>query len=253
MPSYDIIGDIAVVKFNGESKRQKKKFAEQLLKQKNIKVVLEKADRVKGRLRTAKMSHIGGEKRKETLYKENGCRFLLNVETCYFSSRLSEERKRIAEKITGKDRVLVMFSGVAPFSIVIAKVSKPREVVSVEISRECDKYARKNVVLNKVENVKVIQGDVKKKLFGLGKFDKIIMARPNLKESFLKYALKTARKGAIIYYYGFCRVDEKKGMLQELLEEARQEKRKIKIKEVVKAGDIAPYKYRYRVEIKVLD
>jgi len=34
--------------------------------------------------------------------------------------------------------------------------------------------------------------------------------------------------------------------------EADKLKRKIKILRVVKAGDIAPYKFRYRVEIKVL-
>lgn len=261
MASYDIIGDIAIVKFNKGEK--KKNFVRELLKQKNIKVVLEKADRIKGRLRTAKMNYLGGEKRKETLYKENGCKFLLNVETCYFSSRLSEERKRIAGKIKWKDRVLVMFGGVAPFSIVIAKLAKPREVVSIEISRACNIYAKKNVILNKTENVKIIQGDVKRIIKKGGlivngtlaplQFDKIVMARPNLNESFFKYALNVSRKGTIIYYYGFCHVDEKEKMLNKLLEEAKKEKRKIKIKRVTRAGDIAPYKYRYRVEIGVLN
>jgi len=250
MVSYDIIGDIAVVK-SGKGEK-KKELIRSLLERKNIKVVLEKADKIKGRLRTAKMNHLGGEKRKETLYKENDCKFLLNVETCYFSSRLSEERKKIAEKIKKKDRVLVMFSGVGPFSVVIAKLSNCREVVSVEISRECYKYAKKNIILNKLENVKVIQGDVKKKLDDLGKFDKIVMARPNLRETFLKYALNVSRKGTIIYYYGFCKIDEKQRMLQELLDEAKKEGRKIKIMNVTRAGDIAPYKYRYRIEIRVL-
>ncbi len=252
MPSYDTVGDIAIVKFGKESVKQKKTFAKQLLERKNIKVVVEKADRIKGRLRTAKMKHLAGEKRKDTLYKENRCSFRLNVETCYFSSRLSEERKRISEKIKKNDRVLVMFAGVAPFSIIIAKKTKCKEVVSVEISRECSKYAKRNVEINKLDNVQVIQGDVKKKTKGLGKFDVIVMARPNLKETFLKYGLQAAKKGSVIYYYGFCHVDEKKKMIDRLKEEAAAEKRKIKIMKVVKAGDIAPYKFRWRVEIKVL-
>jgi tRNA (guanine37-N1)-methyltransferase len=214
-------------------------------------VVVEKADRIKGRLRTAKMDYLAGEKRKDTLYKENGCRFRLNVQTCYFSSRLSEERKLVAGKIEKKDRVLVMFAGVAPFSIVIAKFSGCKEVVSVELGRECSKYAIENVKINKLENVKVIQGDVKKKLLGLGKFDKIIMARPNLKETFLKYALDVSKKGTIIYYYGFYHVDEKEKMVEKLKEEAKELGKKIIINEIVKAGDIAPYKFRWRIEIKV--
>jgi tRNA (guanine37-N1)-methyltransferase len=251
MPSYDIIGDIAVVKFGKEKKSEKIKFAKSLLQRPNVKVVVEKADRIKGRLRTAKMNHIAGERRKDTLYKENGCRFRLNVETCYFSSRLSEERKKIAEKIKKDDRVLVMFAGVAPFSIIIAKFAGCKEVVSVEISRECSKYAEQNVKINKLENVRVIQGDVKKKLAGLGTFSKIVMARPNLKETFLKSALDVSRKGTVIYYYGFSHVDNKDEMVEKLKKEAQELGRKIKIKEVVKAGDIAPYKFRWRVEISV--
>jgi tRNA (guanine37-N1)-methyltransferase len=252
MPSYDIIGDIAVVKFEKETLQQKKTFASELLSRKNIKVVVEKADRIKGRLRTAKMIYLGGEKRKDTLYKENNCKFLLNVETCYFSSRLSEERKKISEKIKKNDKVLVMFAGVAPFSIVIAKNSKCSQVVSLEISRECSKYAKKNVLLNKLDNVKVIQGDVKKKTSTLGKFDVIVMARPNLKETFLKYGLQASKKGTIIYYYGFSHVNDKEKMIQQLKEEAKELKEKIKILRVLKAGDIAPYKFRWRIEIKVL-
>ncbi len=252
MPSYDVVGDIAVVKFDKESSKQKKELAKELLSRKNINVVVEKADRIKGRLRTAKMKHLAGEKRKDTLYKENNCKFRLNVETCYFSSRLSEERKRIAEKIKKNSRVLVMFAGVAPFSIIIAKNSKCSEVVSLEISRACSSYAKKNVEINKLDNVVVIQGDVKKKTSTLGKFDVVVMARPNLKETFLKYGLQASKKGTIIYYYGFSHVNDKEKMIQQLKDEAAELKRKIKISSVVKAGDIAPYKFRWRIEIKVL-
>ena len=41
-------------------------------------------------------------------------------------------------------------------------------------------------------------------------------------------------------------------MIEEIKEEAKKFKRKIKILRVVKAGEIAPYKFRYRIEIGVL-
>jgi len=249
MPSYDFIGDIAIVKFKGESQKQKKEFSKELLKRPSIKTVLEKADRVKGRLRTAKLNFIAGENKRETIYKENGCRFLLNVETCYFSPRLSEDRKYVASKVKKNDRVLVMFGGVAPYAIAIAKLSKAKNVVSIEISRECSRYALKNVGLNKTYDVKIIQGDVKKKL--AGKFDFIVMARPNLKETFLKYALNVSKSGTRIYYHCFCHQDDLEKNLERLKEEAKKEKREIRILSVRKTGDIAPYKFRYGVEIKV--
>ncbi len=252
MPSYDFIGSIAIVKFNGEKRGEKIKFARELLKKKNIKTVLEKSERVKGRLRTIKTNYLAGENTKEALYKENGCLFRLNIDTCYFSSRLSEERKQVASKINKSDRVLVMFAGVGPFSIIIGKLARPKEVVSVELGRECSKYAQQNVKLNKLNNVKVIQGDVKKVIKKeIGKFDAIVMPRPNLKETFLEQAFLAAKKGTRIYYYFFCNEKELEQNIEKIRQEAKKNKAKIKILNVKRAGDIAPYKYRYRADIKV--
>jgi tRNA (guanine37-N1)-methyltransferase len=220
------------------------------LKKSNIKTVVEKARRFKGRLRTIRVKHLLGEKNLIAEHKESGCRFRLDIEKCYFSSRLSNDRLEIAKKVKKGDKVLCMFSGVAVYPIIIAKHSKPGEIVAIELGRECNKYARENIRLNKVEDkIRLIQGDVKKKIRGLGKFDMIVMTRPNLKYSFLKEALKVAKKGTKIFYYGFSRQDDVKKMIGDLKKEA---KGKIKILKTKKAGDIAPYKYRYRVEIRVL-
>ena len=253
----DILGNIAILKFGKDVKlSKKKKFAENFLKeQKNVRTVLEKIDRFKGRLRTLTTKHLAGEKTKEALYKENDCLFRFNVDSCYFSSRLSSERKEVAEKIKKSDEVLVMFGGVAPFAIVIAKMKQPKRVISVELGRECNKYAKINVKRNKLgEVVEVIQGDVRKKLpLRENKFSKIVMARPNLKDSFLDVAFPLIKKKGIIYYYGFYHKEDV-GKLKELIFlEAKKEKKKIKILGIKKTGDIAPYKYRYRVDIKVLN
>ena len=253
----DILGNIAILKFRKEVKvSEKKKFAEKFLKeQKNVRTVLEKTDRFKGRLRTLTTKYLAGEKTKEALYKENDCLFRFNVDTCYFSSRLSSERKEVAEKIKKSDEVLVMFGGVAPFAIVIAKMKQPKRVISVELGRECNKYAKINVKRNKLgEVVEVIQGDVRKKLPLMeNKFSKIVMARPNLKDSFLDVAFPLIKKKGIIHYYGFYH-EEDVGKLKELIfSEAKKAKKKIKILGIKKTGDIAPYKYRYRVDIKVLN
>ena len=53
MANYDLIGNIAIVKFPRKERiKQKKKFAEKFLKEhNNIKTILEKSDKIKGRLR----------------------------------------------------------------------------------------------------------------------------------------------------------------------------------------------------------
>lgn len=230
------------------------KQAKELLKRPNVKTVLEKIGNVRGRLRTIKVKHVAGERNLIAKHRENDCVFKFNVKNCYFSGRLSNERREIASKIKKKDKILVMFAGVGVYPIVIYKMKKPARIVGIEISRECCKYFKENLKLNKISDgkVKIIQGDVKKKVAGLGKFDVVVMPRPNLKESFLKQGLSVSKKGTRIYYYCFGREEERDEMLNKIKEEAKEFRKKIKINKVVKAGEIAPYKFRWRIEIEVL-
>ena len=270
---FDILGNIALVKFSKETKaKEKKKFAEKILKQhKSVKTVIEKTGKFKGRLRKQETKFIAGEKSKEVLYRENNCVFRFNVDKTYFSSRLNNERKEISEKINKGEDVLVMFAGVAPFSIAIAKNSPAGKVYSNEINREANKYAQLNIELNKVKNkVVLLNGNITKVVDKIKeglvidsvegkkipkKFDVIVMPRPQLKDSFLKQAFalsKTGKKGTKIFYYDFCKEDEIELIIEKIKSEAKKCKKKIKILNVKKAGEIAPYRFRIRVDFKVI-
>lgn len=253
--AFDILGNIAIAKFPKEFKLiNKKKFAEKILKEnKSVRTVLEKQGKVKGRLRKIQTKHLVGEKTKEVLYKENNCVFRFNIDSTYFSPRLSNERKEIASKIKKKDNVLVMFSGVCPFGIVIAKQSKAR-VVSVEINKEADKYAKLNVELNKVKDkVELIQGDIKRIANKLKeKFEVVVMPRPQLKDSFLREVFMLSKKNTKIYYYDFCKEEEVDKIIEKIKLEAKEYKKKIKILNIKTAGEIAPYKIRVRVDFEII-
>ncbi len=255
--SFDILGDIAILKFPEKTpEKQKQKLAENFLKkQKQIKTVLEKSDRVKGRLRIFKTKFLAGENKRETIHTENNCKFKININEAYFSPRLAEQRKKISDEIAkkvakNKNKILVLFAGIAPFPIVIAKklkkLKKPAEIISNEINRKASKYADENVKLNKLEDyIKVIQGDSKKLPNKLRKkFDFIVMPRPNLKETFLKSALKFSKKGTEIYYYGF-------GKSKEKIKEEINKTIKINKIKIEKAGEIAPYKFRWLAKFKI--
>ena len=254
--SYDLFGNIALVKFPEKFKNEeKKKFALKLLKEnRSIKTVLEKTGKIQGRLRKFTTKFLAGENTKEVVYHENGSVFRFNIDTTYFSPRLSNERREIASKIKKDDDVLVLFAGVAPFSIVIAKNSKAKKVDSVEINRKASKYAELNVELNKLKGrVNIIQADAKKfaERNKNKKYDVIVMPRPQLKESFLGSIFPFAEKGTRIYYYDFCRVEEKDQIVEKVKQEAHKNKKKIKIINIKEAGEIAPYKVRLRVDFIV--
>ena len=257
---YDVVGNIAILKFDREASASlKKKFAAGYLRHnKSVTTVLEKVGKFSGRLRTLKTKFLAGGRTREVLYRENRCEFRFNVDTCYFSPRLSEERKTIASFVKRRERVLVMFGGVAPFAVVIGKTRKPSEVVSVELGRACLPYALMNVKRNKLEGiVKVVQGDVRR-VIGAGKkvsgvFDRIVMARPNLEDDFLDVAFRVVRKGTIIHYYGFYLETEINNMKELIMEKAKIAGKKVKILRVVKAGDIGNRRWRYRADIEIMN
>lgn len=256
MANYDIIGNIAILKFKrGMKAREKKREAERFLEgHKSVRTVLEKIGKFSGRLRTQKTSWLAGEKTKEALYRENGCIFRLNVDTCYFSPRLSSERKEIASYVRKGEKVLVLFGGVAPFAVVIGKLSRAERVVSVEIGRECSKYAQENVRRNKLEGkVEIVQGNVRKVLGEKvsEKFDRIVMARPNSRDSFLDIIFPLIKKAGMIHYYGFYKEEDLERMRELILDEAGEAGRKIKVVKIKKAGEIAVKKFRYRIDFKV--
>ena len=258
--AFDLIGNIAVVRFPKETKEKEKKvFAKGLLKkQKSVKTVLEKYGKIKGRLRKIKTRYIAGIKTKEVLYKENGCVFRFNIDTTYFSPRLSNERKEIAGKIKKNAMVFVMFAGVAPFSIVIGKNSSAKMVLSNEINREANKYAKLNIELNGLKGkVELLQGDLKKVTEKLKKqkkkFETIVMPRPQLKSTFLKQAFALSKRNTVIYYYDFCKKEETDLVINKIKEEAKKSRKKIKILKKKVAGEIAPYKIRLRVDFRVLN
>lgn len=251
---FEVIGNIAILQLPDERKNEAKKLAKKILDLNGyIKTVLLKVGRVKGRLRKRELRIIFGNKTKETIHKENNCLMKLDAETCYFSPRLSNERQEIAKKIKGRKKVLVMFAGVAPYALVIARQNPKAEITAIELNKEACKYAEENIRLNKLENLKIMQGDVKKIVPKLkGKFDFIVMPRPQLKETFLKEAFQAAMKGATIFYYDFAKQNEIKNKAQQVEIEAKKAKKKIKILNIKRAGEIAPYKSRIRVDFKVM-
>ena len=260
----DMVGDIAILKFSRYTPWiYKKYYGWKLLRQnKSIKVVLEKTSGFSGVLRTQETKWIAGEKRKDTVHRENDCSFYLDVDETYFSPRLSQDRKIMCEEvlkvIKPKSRILVMFAGVSPLPIVLAKTLKRNkvfaEIISSELNKKACEYGEKNVRMNKVENyVKVLCGDSRKLCESLSKkgakFDFIFMLRPNLEETFLDAALKVAKKGTIIYYHGFSESEEK--VSEEILGDIRKSKHNISKLEIRKAGDIGVRKNRYSVKFKV--
>ena len=78
------------------------------------------------------------------------------------------------------------------------------------------------------------------------------MPRPQLKESFLKEAFLLSKKGTRIFYYDFCKADNIGKIKEKIISEAKKSGKKIRILRTKIAGDIGAYKFRIRVDFRVL-
>ncbi len=202
--SFDIVGDIAIVELPERLAHYDSKVAEAVIAvHPNVKVVAKKLGAMSGEFRVRPMKVIYGENRTETVHKENDCLMKVDVARAYFSVRLSTERMRIAELTRDGENVLVMFSGVGPFALVIAKRKPHTKIACIELNEVAVQYANENVKLNKFYNIENICGDVKDvipKRF-LNWADRVIMPLPKSSHEFLDVGFKAAKNGATIHLY----------------------------------------------------
>ncbi|RIB35651.1 MAG: hypothetical protein BXU00_00935 [Candidatus Nanoclepta minutus] len=158
--AFDIVGDIAILK--KPLKYSEEEYVRKIVeKHKGVRTILLQETEVEPPYRIARYRLLYGENRTETIAIEYGLKFKVDVARCYYSSRLSNERYRIARNVKDGEDVLVMFSGVNPYSIYISKFSKARTIYSVELNPFAVKYGLENVRLNKANNVITILGDVR--------------------------------------------------------------------------------------------
>ncbi len=158
---FDIIGDVVILKppFKEDPKEMAKKILE---KHKFVRTILVQKTDALPPFRVPEYEVIYGDGNTETIHKEYGMRFKTDVFRAYYSPRLGNERMRIVKQVQDKERVLVMFAGVNPYAIAIAKHANPEIVYTIEWNPIAVKYGLENVKLNKVQGkVITLLGDVR--------------------------------------------------------------------------------------------
>lgn len=195
-PSFEVVGDIAMV----EDQDAERVAAALRSTSKSIKTVIAPISDVEGEFRTRRFRHVAGEARTVTLHKEHGLRYKVDLEGAYFTPRLGTERLRIAGQVSPGDVVLDMFAGVGPFALLLAK--KGADVIAMDKNPVAVKYLRENALLNKVNNIVILEGDAAElALPYVGRADHVIMNLPHSASAFLLPAMRAVKPDGMIHYY----------------------------------------------------
>ena len=251
---FDIVGDIAIIEIPRELESKKLVIAKALAKtQPHIRAVARKLSEREGKFRLRELELLVG-KGTETVHKECGCSYKLDVAKAYFSPREATERQRISGQVKPRETVMVFFAGVGPFAIIIAKKSKPSKVYAIELNPDAVRYMKENVRINGVqEKVEPILGDVKtlaRRYYG--KCDRVVMPLPKEGYRFLGEAFSCLKpKGGVIHFYSYAHEDDLYSEAEGIVKKAAQKSgRKIRIMGKRKVLPYGPRVFKICLDIK---
>tara|TARA_Y100000996_G_scaffold162484_1_gene126167 strand:- start:391 stop:1221 length:831 start_codon:yes stop_codon:yes gene_type:complete len=210
--AFDQIGDIIIVRIPDSLISKKQIIGKTLLEQvSTANSVFYQSSPVEGDFRTRQLEVIAGEDKTQTEYRENGCRFIVDVEKAFFSPRLSTERERIAGLVKDGEVVINMFGGVGMFSLLAAK-DTACTVYNIDINPVASQLCKENVQINKIKgDVISLNGDATKVIEEqlVGKADRVLMLLPERSDEFLDSALNSLKSNGIIHYYSHMHADRK--------------------------------------------
>lgn len=200
---WELLGDVLLMKIPGELEDLKGEIAKEYAIELLAKTVLWDLG-IEGEFREPKVKLLYG-KETETIHKENGVKFKLDVAKLMFSSGNIDERIRMAT-IAKKDEIVVdMFAGIGFFSLPMAVHSRPKKIFACEKNPIAYSYLEENVRLNQVEEiVNPVLGD-NRQFEKESIADRIVMGYLEGTNIYLSKALDILKRdGGIIHYHEKC-------------------------------------------------
>ena len=253
--SYDLIGDIILVEISPELKPYERIVAEGLMRlHPNVKTVLSKEGVTKGAYRLREYRVIAGLNKFETIHREHGCIYRIDLRKAFFNPRMSGERIRVARSVSEGEKVLDMFAGIGSFSIIVAKNQPTATILAIELNPEAYRLMLENIRLNKVEDrVKPILGNCREVLKDIHeKFDRVIMDLPHSSINYLDVALEKTKQNGIIHLYSVSSgEDPVKDAYEKALENIRGMGFVVDLVYARKVMEVAPRRFTIVLDLRV--
>lgn len=243
-PHVEVIGDIAVIQYPDHLTRYRENIGRAIIsRDPRVRIVLRKVTRRDGKFRIAGYEPVIGN-RTETIHRESGFVYQVDLATSFFTSRLAGERQRIASQITPGEVILVPFAGTGPFVIPVA--ARGAQVIAEEINPDACNMLRKNLEMNRCnDQVHIIRGDahyLDSTLDCLA--DRAIIPTPYGFDGTVTSVAGLVRPGGHIHYYTFLNQQEAAALSGRLQEQGFLTSR------YHRCGNVAPSVSRWVYDLK---
>jgi tRNA (guanine37-N1)-methyltransferase len=192
--SYYIVGEAAIINERPGVPREELARAARLILERHPRlrgVYLKRG--VEGEFRVARLELLAGEPVGETVYREYGLEFLVDIERVYVNPSLAGEHRRVAEAARDGEWLLDMFSGFGAFAIHAAALHD-LTAVSVDLNPHASRLAALNAWRNRRRlrgRVVVVNSDARLLPELLrARFDRIVMNHPTAAHEFVAHACR---------------------------------------------------------------
>jgi tRNA (guanine37-N1)-methyltransferase len=248
-PTYERLGDVAIL--DEDDPDRARRAADAIVESDvPLSVVLNRASEVKGALRVREWDLLVGEDT-ETVHREYGAEFLVDVREVYFSPRLATERHRVAEQLREGERVFDMFAGVGPFAVPFAL--RGGEVVAVDLNDRAVEYLEANARRNDVaDRITAIAGDVREVAPEYVDWaDRIVMNLPHSADEFLDAAVAVAGDEAVIHYYDIQHEDDPYGPGERAIRAAAEPEYEVTVENRHTVRSYAPHELNVCLDVRL--
>ena len=241
---FDVIWDIAILSIPDELMPFSAAVAGMITsRRKNIRTVVRKSAMVAGDSRIARFEILAGTGT-ETLHREYGFSYRLDIAQAFFAPRLASERRRVTDYVRPGERVLVPFAGVGPFAIPAA--AKGGIVTAVEQNPEAFRYLAENAAANGVaDRMTLISGNAfDTSLLPEQEYDRAIVPSPYGHEHILGVLSPVVRNGGMIHFYTFKKRHEIAALAEHYIAAG------LPVQAVRRCGNVAPGVSRWAFDLR---
>ncbi|WP_435147948.1 class I SAM-dependent methyltransferase [Halobaculum sp. P14] len=198
-PTYERLGDVVIVDEDDPATAQAVADAV-MASDVPCKTVVNRASKVRGEYRVRDWEVLAGDGT-ETVHREYGHEFLLDIADVYFSPRLATERHRVVTQVDADEQVVDMFAGVGPFAVPMA--ARGADVVACDLNPRAVEYLRENARRNDVtDRVTAVEGDVRDVAADYPDWaDRVLMNLPHTATEFLDTAVAFAGDDCVLHVY----------------------------------------------------
>ncbi|ODR81285.1 tRNA (guanine-N1)-methyltransferase [Haladaptatus sp. W1] len=248
-PSYERLGEIVLI--DEDDPELATEVADAVVTSAlPVETVLNRASKVKGETRVRDWDVLAGNGT-ETVHREYGCEFLLDVARVYFSPRLATERHRVAEQVKPDERAFDMFAGVGPFVIPFAK--RGATVVGADVNDVAIDYLNENARRNGVEDrVTAICGDVRETATEYENWaDRLVMNLPHSADEFLDTAVSLAGDECVIHYYDIQHEDDPFGPGEAAIRAAAEPEYDVSVETQQTVRSYAPHELNVCLDVRL--